>query len=71
MLRQTKQSLLDGKPIITLPKKTEVIDYVTLDADELAAYSEVEATTKKKYKQYRRAGTVGRNMAHMLVLLLR
>jgi SNF2 family DNA or RNA helicase len=71
MLRRVKGSLIDGKPIITLPPKTEEIQHVVFDTDEQAFYNALESKTQIQFNKYMRAGTVGRNYSNILVLLLR
>ncbi|CZS91523.1 related to DNA repair protein RAD16 [Rhynchosporium graminicola] len=71
LMRRTKKSLIDGKPIITLPPKTEEIQHVVFDDDERAFYSALESKTQMQFNKYMRAGTVGKNYTNVLVLLLR
>ena len=71
LLRRTKTSLIDGKPIITLPPKTELIDHVVFDEDEKNFYNALESKTRIQFNKYMRAGTVGKNYSNILVLLLR
>jgi SNF2 family DNA or RNA helicase len=71
LLRRTKTSLIDGKPIITLPKKTEEFQHVVFDEDQQAFYKALESKTKLDFNKYMKAGTVGKNYSNILVLLLR
>ncbi|KAJ2902755.1 hypothetical protein MKZ38_000109 [Zalerion maritima] len=71
MMRRTKQSVIDGKPIITLPKKTEEETYVVFDEEEERYYRGLEQRNVDIFNKYNRQGTVGKNYAVMLVLLLR
>jgi SNF2 family DNA or RNA helicase len=71
LLRRTKTSLIDGKPIITLPDKREEIQHVVFDEDQKAFYSALETKTKLQFNKYMKAGTVGKNYSNILVLLLR
>lgn len=71
MLRRVKGSLIDGKPIIQLPPKTEEIQHVVFDSDEQAFYNALESKTQIQFNKYMRAGTVGKNYSNILVLLLR
>lgn len=71
MLRRMKTSLIDGKPILTLPPKTESSDYVEFSADEREYYLAVESRTQVMFNKYLRAGTIGKNYSNILVLLLR
>ncbi|KAH7310958.1 SNF2 family N-terminal domain-containing protein [Rhexocercosporidium sp. MPI-PUGE-AT-0058] len=71
LLRRTKKSMIDGKPIITLPPKTEEIQHVVFDDDETAFYAALETKTQLQFNKYMKAGTVGKNYTNVLVLLLR
>lgn len=71
LLRRTKTSLIDGKPIIELPPKTEEIQHVLFSDDEQDFYRALEAKTQIQYNKYLKAGTVGKNYSNILVLLLR
>jgi SNF2 family DNA or RNA helicase len=71
LLRRTKTSEIDGKPIITLPPKTEEIQHVVFDEHQQEFYSALESKTKLQFNKYMKAGTVGKNYSNILVLLLR
>jgi SNF2 family DNA or RNA helicase len=71
MLRRTKDSQLDGKPMITLPPKHVVQEDVTFSKDELEFYKALEQKSQLKFNKYMKAGTVNHNYASILVLLLR
>ena len=71
LLRRTKKSKIDGKPIIDLLERTTVSQHATFSEDELAFYKAVESQTQLQFNKYLRAGTVGRNYSNVLVLLLR
>lgn len=71
LLRRTKQSLIDGKPIITLPPKTEELVHVVMDDDQKDFYTALETQTQLVFNKYMKAGTVGKNYTNVLVLLLR
>ena len=71
LLRRNKTSLIDGKPIISLPPKVEEIQHVVFSEDEQAFYSALESKTQLQFNRYMRAGTVGKNYSNILVLLLR
>lgn len=71
MLRRTKKSELDGKPIIQLPPKKEIIIKAELSADEASFYRSLESRNADKFNKYNREGTVQKNYAYILVLLLR
>ncbi|KAK3693599.1 SNF2 family N-terminal domain-containing protein [Podospora appendiculata] len=71
MLRRMKNSTLDGKPILTLPAKTEISEHVVFSPDEASFYNDLEARSQVQLNKYLRAGTVGKNYSNILVLLLR
>ena len=71
LLRRTKNSLIDGKPIIELPPKTEEIQHVVFNEDEQSYYNSLEQKTQVTFNRYMKAGTVGKNYSNVLVLLLR
>lgn len=71
MLRRMKNSLIDGKPILTLPEKTEHKVDVEFSLDEQNFYNDLEARSQVQFNKYLRAGTVGKNYSNILVLLLR
>lgn len=63
--------MIDGKPIIELPPKTEEIQHVVFSEDELEYYKALESKTQVIFNKYLKAGTVGKNYSNVLVLLLR
>ena len=71
LLRRTKKSQIDGKPILSLPERTTQAQHAVFDEDELAFYKALESQTQLQFNKYLRAGTVGRNYSNVLVLLLR
>lgn len=71
MLRRMKTSKLDGKPLLDLPPKTEVVDHVVFDEEERSFYVNLESGARNTFNKYLRAGTVGKNYSNVLVLLLR
>ena len=71
LLRRTKQSKIDGKPILQLPPKTTQELRAVFSEDERDFYKALETQTQLKFNKYLKAGTVGRNYSNILVLLLR
>jgi SNF2 family DNA or RNA helicase len=71
MLRRTKYSQLDGKPIISLPERTTEATNVEFDEEEQNFYTALETQTQLTFNRYMKAGTVMKNYANVLVLLLR
>ncbi|XP_027363247.1 helicase-like transcription factor CHR28 isoform X2 [Abrus precatorius] len=50
MLRRTKGTLIDGKPIITLPPKTIHLTKVDFSIEERAFYTKLEADSRNRFK---------------------
>jgi SNF2 family DNA or RNA helicase len=73
LLRRTKTSQIDGKPIISLPPKTEEITHVVFSKDEQDYYNSLESRTQIQFNKYLKAGNgqIGKNYSNVLVLLLR
>ncbi|KAM0417905.1 hypothetical protein ACHAPD_004251 [Fusarium lateritium] len=71
MLRRKKNSLLDGKPILRLPEKTEEIVYATFSPEELDFYTQLEKNAQVLVSKYIRERSVSKNYSNILVLLLR
>ncbi|KAK8016249.1 SNF2 family N-terminal domain-containing protein [Apiospora rasikravindrae] len=71
MLRRTKTSTIDGAPIITLPNKTEMVDYVVFTEDEQQYYDDLLNQSRVEFSKFLRAGTVGKHYHAILVKLLR
>ncbi|KAI1337130.1 SNF2 family N-terminal domain-containing protein [Xylariaceae sp. FL0016] len=71
MLRRTKNSELDGKPIITLPEKVEEVTHVVFSDDEEQYYRDLEKNSQVQVNKYLRQGTIGKHYGHVLILLLR
>jgi len=71
LLRRTKTSQIDGKPIIQLPPKRTVQDRAVFDRDELDFYRGLEDRAKIEFNKFLRNGRIGQNYSHALVLILR
>nr|GEW30504.1 helicase-like transcription factor CHR28 [Tanacetum cinerariifolium] len=71
LLRRTKATLIDGKPIISLPPKTVSMEKLDFTDEELELYTNLEENSRSKFQEYSDAGTVEQNYASILVLLLR
>ncbi|KAG6263850.1 hypothetical protein E4U48_006496 [Claviceps purpurea] len=71
MLRRKKDSLLDGKPILELPRKKEQVVYAELSTDERDFYKQLEEKAQVLFSKYLREGSIGKNYSNILVLLLR
>ncbi|EGP90968.1 uncharacterized protein MYCGRDRAFT_34542 [Zymoseptoria tritici IPO323] len=71
MLRRTKKSTFEDKPILVLPdRKTEVVNPEFND-DEKGFYQALETQSQITFNKYLRKGTVGTQYSAILVLLLR
>ncbi|KAG9109343.1 hypothetical protein FRC07_008339, partial [Ceratobasidium sp. 392] len=71
LLRRTKETKLEGKPLITLQPKTIEIEELEFSPDERQIYAAVEARQQQKFNRFLRAGTVMKNYSAILVMLLR
>ncbi|MBA0691373.1 hypothetical protein Goari_009002 [Gossypium aridum] len=71
MLRRTKATLLDGKPIINLPPKVIELKKVEFTEEERDFYSRLESDSRAQFKEYAAAGTVKQNYVNILLMLLR
>lgn len=71
LLRRTKKSLIDGQPILSLPERTTEVQHSVFSQDEAEFYTSLETQSQLKFNKYLKAGTVGKNYAFILVLLLR
>eukprot|EP00268_Persea_americana_P048356 TRINITY_DN5101_c0_g1_i2.p1 TRINITY_DN5101_c0_g1~~TRINITY_DN5101_c0_g1_i2.p1 ORF type:complete len:1056 (+),score=215.09 TRINITY_DN5101_c0_g1_i2:242-3409(+) len=71
MLRRTKGTLIDGKPIINLPPKLVSLKKVDFSEAERGFYSRLEADSRAQFKVYAAAGTVKQNYVNILLMLLR
>ncbi|KAJ7275100.1 SNF2 superfamily protein [Mycena rebaudengoi] len=71
LIRRMKTSMLDGKRLIELPEKKVELVSLPFSQEERDIYNMVEAQQQAKFNRYLRAGTVLKNYASVLVLLLR
>lgn len=71
LLRRTKDSKINGKPILNLPRRISEQVHAAFSEDELELYKSLETQTQLQFNKYLEAGTVGRNYSNILVLLLR
>lgn len=71
LLRRTKKSEIDGKPIIDLPPRSTEEQHAEFSEDENEFYKALETRTQLQFNKYLKAGTIGRNYSNILVLLLR
>ncbi|CAN4116623.1 unnamed protein product [Withania somnifera] len=71
MLRRTKGTCIDGKPIINLPEKHIVLRKVEFTDKERDFYCKLEAQSRAQFAEYAAAGTVKQNYVNILLMLLR
>lgn len=71
LLRRHKKTEINGKPILQLPDRTVELTHPVFSEEERDFYKAVETGAQTRYQKYVRAGTVGRNYAHVLLMLLR
>ncbi|KAK0946143.1 hypothetical protein LTR29_002457 [Friedmanniomyces endolithicus] len=71
MLRRTKKSTFEGKPILTLPERTTEMDNPEFDEEEKSFYNALQHQTQVTFNKYLAEGSVGRHYSNVLVLLLR
>nr|GAT50264.1 SNF2 family DNA-dependent ATPase [Mycena chlorophos] len=71
MLRRTKNSTLEGEPILKLPPKDIKLVKLRFSDEEREIYDSFEKKTKIRLNRFLRAGTVVKNHAAILVMILR
>ncbi|KAF4611576.1 hypothetical protein D9613_003624 [Agrocybe pediades] len=71
LFRRTKDSELEGKPLLQLPEKHIEIVKLQFTPDERQVYDLFEKRTKIQINRFLRSGTVLKNHAFILVLMLR
>lgn len=71
MLRRTKTTLVNGKPILQLPDRlVETVD-CPFDVSERAFYDRVNELVQNRLESLERQGGAAKNYTSMLILLLR
>lgn len=71
LLRRNKDSELNGKRLLNLKPMIMEDTPITLSEDEQNVYDYIEGKSQQQLSKYIREGTVMKNYAHVLVLLLR
>ncbi|KAG6887923.1 hypothetical protein C0992_010201 [Termitomyces sp. T32_za158] len=71
LLRRTKNSTLEGKPILQLPNKDIQIVKLEFSRDERDLYDSFERRTKIRLNRFIRERTLVKNKAVVLVMILR
>lgn len=70
LLRRTKSTLIDGKPLLTLPEKHVISDYVKMEKEELQFYASLEDQTKRQAEKLLDSKSKSK-ASNILILLLR
>lgn len=72
MLRRTKDTKIDGKPIFTLPpRNVNVIKTDFYDHEERIFYDKIQAKGVGTIGKYEKAGTIMNNITSILTAILR
>ncbi|KAK8460285.1 hypothetical protein SEVIR_2G308600v4 [Setaria viridis] len=71
LLRRTKETLINGVPIINLPPKTINMNKVDFSHEERSFYLMLEERSRQQFKAFAAAGTLKQNYANILLMLLR
>ncbi|BFI42047.1 protein Mpsnf1.22 [Marchantia polymorpha subsp. ruderalis] len=71
MLRRTKDTLIDGKPIVNLPERIVTLKQTEFSEEERAFYTNLETESRKQFQDYAEAGTLQSNYVNILWMLLR
>ncbi|KAH9830624.1 SNF2 family N-terminal domain-containing protein [Rhodofomes roseus] len=71
MLRRTKDTVVNGKPILELPERVVEIVDCAFDAGERAFYDKVNSLVQNRLETLEQQGGAARNYTSMLILLLR
>ncbi|KAF0503276.1 P-loop containing nucleoside triphosphate hydrolase protein [Gigaspora margarita] len=71
LLRRTKESKLDGKPLLVLPDKSVSFVKQDFSQDEREFYDALEKRSRIEFNHYLKEGSVLKNYAYILVMLLR
>lgn len=71
MLRRTKGTKIDGKPIVALPPKSILLKELHFSMEERSFYVGLEANYRARFMRYNREGTLKQNYANLLLMLLR
>ncbi|KAM3870955.1 helicase-like transcription factor [Diretmus argenteus] len=70
-LRRTKSSEVNGRPLVSLPEKTVCVEQVELSQQEREEYELARTEGRNTIGRYVAEGTVLRNYADVLVILMR
>lgn len=70
-LRRTKTMIIDGKPILELPLKTETVVFVTLSTAERLYYDMIHNRAKAYFLHLEETDLISKNYATLLSTILR
>lgn len=71
MLRRTKDSKIDGRPILNLPPRTTEVAHAIFDEDQEQLYRALETQVQLEMNKYLQKGKKLTNYSYVLVRLLR
>lgn len=71
MLRRTKNTILNGKPLLDLPDRIVNSVECEFNPEERAFYDNVQKLVDTNLEKLQRAGNIQKNYTGVLVLLLR
>ena len=71
MLRRTKNTVLNGKPLLKLPDRIVNLVECQFDPDERAFYNNVQTLVDNNLEKMQQSGDMSKQYTSMLVLLLR
>ena len=71
-LRRTKETTMEnGEKLLSLPKRTEIIQWLALDERERGIYDKRVGESKEKVMELKRNGELSKNYGHVLQEILR
>lgn len=71
MLRRTKGTILNGKPLLDLPDRIVNVVHCSFDPEEQHFYESIQTRVQDSLETLQRSGDMSKNYTSMLVLLLR
>ena len=69
-LRRVKTDVVDGKPILVLPPKTDEVRYLVMNEKERKLYDKVHQAGKAMFESLKASGTVMKNYVNILRAIL-
>lgn len=70
-LRRTKTQMVNGKPLLTLPARTDHMRVLELSLNERQMYQRMESRAKEKVKEIVSENKIMKNYAHILQAILK